>query len=521
MAATPIVGIRAVGAYAPRLRIERDELAAGLGSVSLSGIERTAVPEADEDALTMAIAAGQRALDAAGEERPGTDSETAGREAGAAGLEAKAAGLEALAVATTTPPLDEEELTARLGSVLGIDSNADRQQFLGSTRAGTRALCALAESDRLPALVIASDCPRAAPDDEREHRAGAAAAALLLDAPTECPARIVARAEHASPYPGTRFRRRGEADVDGLSITGYDRAAFTETLAGAVDELRSVGDESDSTVECSETLDTKMLDPDAVAIQAPDGALPYRAADAIGVETDPIQRCAHVHELGDTGAASVPLGLADALANGAETVLCAAFGSGAGADVLWIERDGAIAARLDLEGGPAVETRTLEYPAYLRRRGELTAGPPGGGGAYVSVPTWRRSIPQRHRLVAGRCPDCEALVCPPRGACRECGSRADYERVALPGTGTVETVTTISQGGAPPEFAEQQAMSGEFAVAIVAFDGPDGTASASLPVQVVDVAPAAVDIGDRVTATVRRIYTQEGVTRYGVKVRPV
>jgi len=30
-----------------------------------------------------------------------------------------------------------------------------------------------------------------------------------------------------------------------------------------------------------------------------------------------------------------------------------------------------------------------------------------------------------------------------------------------------------------------------------------------------------VGIGDRVTATVRRIYTQEGVTRYGVKVRPV
>jgi len=29
-------------------------------------------------------------------------------------------------------------------------------------------------------------------------------------------------------------------------------------------------------------------------------------------------------------------------------------------------------------------------------------------------------------------------------------------------------VTTISQGGAPPEFAEQQARSGDYAAAIVA-----------------------------------------------------
>jgi hydroxymethylglutaryl-CoA synthase len=485
MTGEPIAGIRAVGAYAPRLRIESDELTAGLGSASLPGIERTAVPEADEDALTMAMAAGRRALAATGDPEP-----------------------ESIAFATTTPPLDEEDLTARLGSVLDVPSTASRQQFLGSTRAGTRALQALADGGRWPALVITSDCPRAEPDDEHEHVAGAGAAAVLLDEPGACPAQLVAQAEHAAVYPGTRFRERGSEHVEGLSITSYDRDAFTETIGGAVQALEASFDDRDE------------IDPDAVAIQAPDGGLSYRAASTIGVETEAIQRCAHVHDLGDTGAASVPLSLASALDDGAATVLCVSFGSGAGSDALLVERDGSVPSRIDLAGGEAIDRETLDYPAYLRRRGVLTSGPPDGGGAYVSVPSWQRSIPERHRLEAGRCPDCESLSYPARGACRACDSLAAFERVTLPGTGTIETVTTISQGGAPPEFAEQQAMSGEFATAIVAFDGPAGTTTASAPVQVTDVDPAAIEPGDRVEATIRRLYTQEGVTRYGPKVRP-
>jgi hydroxymethylglutaryl-CoA synthase len=55
--------------------------------------------------------------------------------------------------------------------------------------------------------------------------------------------------------------------------------------------------------------------------------------------------------------------------------------------------------------------------------------------------------------------------------------------------------------------------------AIVALDGPDG-GSVSVPSQVLADGEA-VEIGTRVDATIRRIYTQEGVTRYGFKLRPV
>ncbi|RBI64437.1 ACP synthase [halophilic archaeon] len=486
--------IAGVGAYAPRFRVDAAAFEEAWGQFHAAGVRSKAVPAADEDALTMAHEAATRALDAT--DRAGED-------------------VAFLAVASTTPPLAEEDPTARLGGTLGLTESATRHVFTGSTRAGTRALDAALAAGPWDGvgLVVAADCPRGEPDSEEEHAAGAGAAAFVLA--DDGPAEVVQRAEFAAEYPGTRFRRRGADVTEGLGVTSYDRQAFTETLSSAVGRL-----------------DFEAVD--AAAVQAPDGKLPYRAAGALGVGTDEIRAAATVHELGDTGAASVPLGLATALADGHDRVLAAAFGSGAGADALLVGAD-EVPASLSLSG-----SESLSYAEYLRQRGELTSGPPSGGGAYVSVPSWRRTLDQRHRLLAGRCLDCGALNFPPEGACTDCNSLVEYDDAALPGTGTVEATTTISQGGAPPEFAEQQAQSGDFDVVVVAFDGPregeragggtsrevgdardDGDETASAPAQVTGADPGTLAIGDRVEATMRRIYTQEGVTRYGFKVRPV
>ena len=476
--------IVAVGGYAPRFRIDADEFADAWGRFEASAIREKALANADEDALTLACEAAARTLSAAG---------VSGEE------------VDLLVFATTTPPLEESDLTARLGAMVGVPKDVTRHSFGNSTRAGTRALVATLDAlgESQVGLVVAADCPEGAPDAERDHAAGAGAAALLLagndvefGGDGTAGAEIVARAEHAVPYPGTRFRRRGGKEIESLAVRSYERAAFTEPLAAAV-----------------ENLDVDPESVDAAAVQAPDGALAYRVGAVLGVDNETIQAAATVHELGDTGAASVPLGIARALANGHGTVLAAGWGGGVGADALLIERRGEIDADLALGDGEAVS-----YPAYLRRRGAITSGPPAGGGAYVSVPSWRRTLPQRYRLVAGRCSACATLAFPPEGACSDCGVLGEYEDIELPGTGTVEAVTTISQGGAPPEFAEQQAKSGDFGVAVVALDGP-GDETVSVPAQVVDGHDLAVD--DRVEATVRRIYTQEGITRYGFKIRPV
>jgi hydroxymethylglutaryl-CoA synthase len=106
---------------------------------------------------------------------------------------------------------------------------------------------------------------------------------------------------------------------------------------------------------------------------------------------------------------------------------------------------------------------------------------------------------------------------PPTGACTDCHERtSDFEAVELPGTGTVEAVTTIQQGGAPPEFVAQQSKSGQFDSAIIALDSQSGEQTVSVPAQVLQ-ATDEVTIGTPVVLTTRRIYTQEGVIRYGFK----
>ena len=462
--------IAGVGAYAPSLRISSDAFEAAWGSFDAPGIETKAVPEADEDALTMAAEAGRRAL---------------------AATETPPADIDWLGFATTTPPVDEGDLLPRLSSLLGVDPHRSTA-FGESTRAGTQALETGLEVTDSEGLVIAADCPHGAPDSPEEHAAGAGAAAVLLG---EDGADVIETSEARSVTPGLRFRRHGSAATEGLGVTAYERSAFRETITDAI-----------------EGLDVDLSTVDAAAIQAPDGGLPYRAIRGLDLEAETVSAVETVSMLGDTGVSGPLLGVASALEQGLHRTIVVGFGGGSGATALLVE--GSAPADLSLDG--AVE---LDYPAYLRRRGELTSGPPEGGGAYVSVPTWVRSIPQRHQLIAGRCRDCDSLAFPPEGACPDCGSLTGYEPVALGRTGTVEAVTEISQGGAPPEFVEQQARSGSYASAIVAFAGPDG-GTVSAPAQVVLAGERSVAVGDRVEAVIRRIYTQEGVTRYGFKVVP-
>lgn len=466
-------GIESVGTYVPRYRLAGEAVREAWGQFHAAGITETAVPAADEDALTMAHEAASRAL---------------------AGSDA-APEVERLFVATTTPPVEEEAMGPRLVSTLGLPSNTRTRQFTGSTRAGCEALVAAAGEGT--SLVVAADAPRGAPDAEHEHAAGAGAFAAVLT--SSGPGRLADVAEYVEPFPGTRVRPRGSTETTGLGVTGYDRRAFVDTVAAAADALEA----DPGTV-------------DAVALQSPNGKLPYRAAGALGVGTDAIREGTVVHDVGDAGAANPLLGLATALEAGVERVALVGYGSGGGATAAVVENGG-----VSLRTGSREETVQLSYGEYLRMRGDVTPGEPEGGGAYVSVPSWKRTIPQRHRLVAGRCPECGTLSFPPEGACGGCRALVGYDELELPGTGTVEAATTIGQGGAPPEFVDQQARSGAYVSAVVALDGPeDGPEDETVSVPAQVVGPDDVGIGDRVEATIRRVYTQEGVTRYGFKMRP-
>lgn len=136
-------------------------------------------------------------------------------------------------------------------------------------------------------------------------------------------------------------------------------------------------------------------------------------------------------------------------------------------------------------------------------------------GAYISLPTWWRNLGSRYRLELGRCPECGAHNFPPEGACRECNALPEYETTEAAGTGEI-VAKTIIQGGAPPEFSNYLIKQESIGVVIVQLD--EGV---RVPGMLTDVDPDIVDHGEKVETVIRRIYTQEGVPRYGFKFRPI
>lgn len=134
--------------------------------------------------------------------------------------------------------------------------------------------------------------------------------------------------------------------------------------------------------------------------------------------------------------------------------------------------------------------------------------------AYVSIPTYSRSIPQRYALIGTKCKSCSVVNFPRTLSCLKCGG-ADFEPLKLSGRGRIYCYTMISRGGSPPEFSMQQNLVGSYHVAVIELEeGP------KIVAQMADCKPEELKIGLPVEATFRRIYEDDGIIRYGMKFRP-
>lgn len=186
----------------------------------------------------------------------------------------------------------------------------------------------------------------------------------------------------------------------------------------------------------------------------------------------------------------------------------------------------AIAALVDEGQAPEVATprdvsRAPLMVSALRGLQEARRVPPQESvpdspmGAYVPMGTWVEDLPARLRLVAQRCDACGRTLYPPRGACPQCRGRA-FAPVQLPDEAVVHAATRIGRGGAPSEFALEQMQVGAYWVAVV--EWPQYGVKVTARLWGYDEHGPA--IGARVRPVVRRLFEQEGRTRYGVKFAP-
>lgn len=309
--------IESVGAYAPRFRITAEEFDDAWSGFHARAVSEKAVPAADEDGVTMAVEAARKALAASSFDRDE---------------------IRGLAYGSTTPPIDEGDIGARIVEILGIGHDVEVTTHTQSTRAGTRAIVSASRMPDAPVIAVTADAPKGNPDDTVDHAAGAGAVAFVLA--DRGPVTIDEIETYTQEFAGTRFRERGSETVDSYDATAYERDAYTSVVAGAVGQLNDIAG--------------------ALAPTAPNGSLPYRATGGLTVDPDVYQSAS---ELGDTGAASPLFGLLAAWQDGAEAVTVVGYGDGASADALTVSGS--------LDASWERETEQVTYAEYARKRGHV------------------------------------------------------------------------------------------------------------------------------------------------------
>ena len=153
-------GITGIGAYVPRLRLERSAIAAAHAwmnpSLKAGAKGRRAFCSWDEDVVTMAVEAARDCL--TGRDR---------------------AKVKALTLASTTFPYADLSNGVLVASALGLDHDLEVANVAGSQRAPTTALIQALRGAE-PALIVASEKPIAPAASVAELATGAGAAAVSL-----------------------------------------------------------------------------------------------------------------------------------------------------------------------------------------------------------------------------------------------------------------------------------------------------------------------------------------------------
>jgi 3-hydroxy-3-methylglutaryl CoA synthase/uncharacterized OB-fold protein len=422
----------------------------------------------DEDAITLAVAAGRNCL-------RGIDPQQ----------------VDGLVFASTTHPFQEKQAAALIARALDLRRDAHSTDLGGSLRAGTTALRtawdAVEAGSSRTVLVIASDCRMAAPGSALEANLGDGAAAFLIGNQN-----VIARIEetHAiSDEIVDVWRRTG----DPFSHSWEDRFVIQEGYAPRTQEA----------VEgLLEKLGRSRSDYARYVLYAPDKRSHTGLTRALGVQADQVQDPLF-GRLGNTGAAFAPMQLVAALeeAAGGDRILVASYGDGAEAISLEVtEQTRKTEPPRGISWHLARRRPVPSYQHYLESRGLTPHEWPGSDGPGLSATVHFRERDDDISFRGQACRKCDSIQFPAQRVCETCFARDEFDPIRLADrVGRVVTYTLdfFFPTPDPPTV-----------VSVVDIDG------ARVHIQVADCPPEDIEIGMELEFSFRRIHEAGGRPNY-------
>jgi hydroxymethylglutaryl-CoA synthase len=453
-------GLTAYGAYLPRHRLQRAELAAALGAPAGRGAR--VVASYDEDATTLAVEAARRAL--TGTQPPP----------------------EAVYFATTAPPYLDKTNASALHAALDLGQEGLAIDVAGSARGAVGALLAALRSGGLAAM---GDVRTGRPGSADERDGADGGAAFLAGGSEPAIAELVAHASLTAEFLD-RWRAPGAA----ASQTWEERFGLEEYMPLI------------ERVYARALADGGIERADRVVVSSPHQRAAATARRRLGASVS-----CQPPLVGYAGAADLGLGLADALDRAApgESILLISAADGADALLLRTTPELERARAADPVAAQFGSGRDVSYASFLTWRGMLEREPPRRPEPErPAAPPSARAQAWKYALVGSRCLACGRVHAPPARVCSGCHAVDRMAREPLAGRrGTVATYTVdrLAFSPSPPMID-----------AVVDFDG-----GGRYSFELTDATPDEVQIGTRVEMTFRRLYTSGGVHNYFWKARPI
>ncbi|MEA3354938.1 MAG: hydroxymethylglutaryl-CoA synthase [Patescibacteria group bacterium] len=345
------VGIVGFGGYVPKYRIKVEEIAKVYGKdgkkIAMSlGVKQKAVADKDEDAVSLAVEAGQIALDRAG---------------------IKAKELGAILVGSESHAYAVKPTGTIVADILGTGSDYFCADLEFACKAGTTGVIMIAsmiEAGLIDCgLAIGADVAQSQPGDVLEYTAGAGAGAIILGSRKY---KWFSSLERVSSYNSDTadfWRREGEKYPSHAGRFTGEPGYFKHVISG--------------TEKFLEKSKEKISSFDQVILHMPNVKFVKRAAKRLGVREKQLKEGLIVEKIGNPYSGSSVLGLIKVLESAGknEKVFLTSYGSGAGSDSLSFKVEKELQKSgekkdVDLES-QFNNIEYISYTEYLKKQGRL------------------------------------------------------------------------------------------------------------------------------------------------------